>query len=125
MVPEDKNFILATWLRGLYYGDSVFSNMRKSTFMSSYHAVIEHLLTKNANSIKVACLKDDPSVILGYAVLAQNDTTLHWAFTKKGWRSIGIIKDLLPNSIKYVTHLTKVGNSIVKSKGWEFNPFIN
>ena len=37
---EDINFIYATWLRGLYYGESYFSLMPKDIFMAKYHGVI-------------------------------------------------------------------------------------
>jgi hypothetical protein len=124
LLPEDKNFIFATWLRGLYYGDSVYSHMRKQTFMAGYHAVIDHILEKPTTVVKIACLKDDPSVILGYSVLSEAETVLEFVFVKKQWRKIGIAKDLVPSTVRHVTHLTKAGLGIVKQKDWDFNPFL-
>lgn len=123
-VPEDKNFILATWLRGLYYGDSVYSNMKKQTFMETYHKIIETVLATPQIKIKIACLKEDPSVILGYAALAATPNTIHWVFVKKFWRGIGLAKDLVPKETNATTHLTKIGLSILKKKDWAFNPFL-
>jgi len=121
--PEDKNFILATWLRGLYYGDSWFREIRKDIFMENYHKVIENILARPGVSVQVACLKDDPEVILGYSVSRGN--TLDWVFIKAAWRGIGIAKSLLPKDLNVVTHLTKPGLSILKKKLPEvvFNPF--
>lgn len=123
MIPEDKNFIMATFLRGLYYGDSVFTNIPKNIFMTNYHTVAEGILARPSTRISIACLKEDPTVILGYSVLNDNET-LSWVFVKKNWRGIGIAKDLTPSTVKTVTHLTKVGLSIVKKKGLVFNPFL-
>lgn len=121
-VPEDRNFILATFLRGLYYGESWFSIIQKDAFMQHYHKVIEFILAKPETEIKVACLKDDPNVILGYSVFERN--RLHWIFVKKPWRNIGIARDLAPKEFDTVTHLTKVGLSIIKNRKVEFNPFV-
>lgn len=121
---EDKNFILATMLRSLYYSGSVFSEMRKQAFMENYHKVVEHLLQKNEQNIKISCLKEDPGVILGYSILDVSGSILHFIFVKKSWRTIGIAKDLVPSTVKFVTHLTKTGLSIAKNKGLEYQPFL-
>ena len=52
-VMDDKNFILATMLRGIYYGDTAFSEMEKSVFMSNYHNVVERLLESGATTVRV------------------------------------------------------------------------
>lgn len=124
MLPEDKNFILATWLRGTFYGESVYSNMPKSLFMDKYHKVLEFLLTNPNTKVRVACLKDDADVILGYSVFTKDSNTLHWVFVKKSWRGIGIARDIVPSSITTITNLTKIGNSIAKKKQLTFDPFI-
>lgn len=119
--PEDRNFILATFLRGLFYGDSWFTIIPKHIFMEHYHKVIVYLLDKSTTEIKVSCLVEDENVVLGYSITSPD--TLHWVFVKKQWRGIGIAKDLVPESIKVVTHLTKVGLSIISRKKLDFNPF--
>lgn len=122
MTNDDKNFVYASWLRGLYYGETWYSEVPKTIFMENYHKVIDFILDSKSTSVKISCLKEDPSVILGYAVL-NNTNGLHWVFVRKAWRNIGIAKDLV-KSVSYCTHLTKVGMSIMKKKGWVFNPFI-
>lgn len=122
--PDDYNFIIATWLRGLYYGDSWFSLIPKQVFMTRYHHIIEALLGSNKVIVKVACLKEDPEVILGYSVLSVDLTAVHWVFVKKAWRTIGIAKQLTPESVTTATHLTKTGLSILTKKKTVFNPFL-
>lgn len=124
-VEGDRNFILATLLRGLYYGDSWFSLIPKKIFMESYHPVAVWLLALPSTKIKVACLKEDSDVILAYAIMSQEEDRLDWVFCKSAWRSIGLAKSLVPNTVKNVTHLTKVGLSILKSHPEvQFNPFL-
>ncbi len=123
-IESDKNFIMATFLRGLYYGDSWFSEIPKSVFMSHYHKVIEFLLDKDTTEIKIACLKDDPEVILGYSILTPSTNVVHFVFCKKSWRAIGIAKALVPDSTKVATHLTKLGLSIIRKKNIDFNPYL-
>lgn len=126
--PEDHNFIMATFLRGLFYGDSWFSLIPKSIFMANYHPIAERLL-KGAPTIKVACLKEDPNTVLGYSIYRtipvedQNIVILDWVFCKSAWRGIGIGKDLLPGKVHAVTHLTKQGKSMLPKLGAIFNPF--
>lgn len=120
----DKNFIFSTFLRGLYYGDSWFTHIPKDIFMANYHVVLEQLLASPNAFVVVSCLKDDPDVILGYAILNHDLTTLHWVFCKSAWRGIGIAKSLVPPTVTSVTHLTKAGFGILsKHKSVVFNPF--
>lgn len=123
-LPGDMNLILATWLRGLYYSDSWYSEIPKNIFMDQYHKIIKTILASPHTSVRVACLKEDPEVILGYAVLSNVHTAVHWVFCKKNWRGIGIAKDLVPNTVNSATHATKVGLGIMKKKGYIFNPFL-
>lgn len=122
---EDKNFILSTFLRGLYYGDSWFSSIPKAIFMENYKRIADALVSGKATSIKVACLKEDPDVILGYSILSQDYQTIHWVYVKNAWRNKGIAKSLLPKYPTTVTHLTKLGRELVtKFNNIIFNPFL-
>lgn len=129
ITDEDKNFIYATWLRGLYYDkDSWFKNINKEIFMENYHKVIEKILYSPNAQVKIACLKNDPDVILGYSVtrIYPEVKVLDWVFVKSAWRKIGIAKGLVSEDVKAVTHLTTPGKSILKSKMplVLYNPFI-
>lgn len=110
-LESDKAFIKATFLRGLYYSDSWFSVIPKDIFMKNYSLFIDKLLEKYAGSTKLACLIEDPDVILGYAILG-TDNTAHWAFVKKAWRRQGIARSLLPKDLAIVTHLNMLGRTL-------------
>jgi hypothetical protein len=119
---EDASFIFSTWLKGLRFGNDWYSLIDSKVYFSVYHKVIEGILSKPNVSVKVACLKEDPGVILGYAVYS--GTRLDWCHVKKSWRNIGLARDLVPQNITTVSHLTSVGRSILKKReGVSFNPF--
>ena len=119
---DDRNFILATFLRGLYYGGFFYSEMEKSTFMKNYHPIAEKLIT--ISKITVACDKTAPDVIYSYIMINPSETAVHFTFTKAAWRKIGLAKSLVPLSIETVSHLTKQGLSILrKYPTLKFDPF--
>ena len=119
---EDASFIFSTWLKGLRFGNDWCSLIDSKVYFSVYHKVIENILSKPNVSVKVACLKEDPGVILGYSVYS--GTRLDWCHVKKSWRNIGLARDLVPTNIATVSHLTSVGRSILKKhQSVSFNPF--
>ena len=118
----DENFVLSTFLRGIYYGDSWFSQIPKDIFMSNYKIVAETLVKRG--NVKVACLKDDPDTIIGYSILSPDYQTIHFVYVKKLWRNHGVARSLLPQFPTTVTHLTALGKELVtKFNNVIFNPF--
>ena len=119
----DEAFIYATWLRGLYHSDTWYNYIKKDVFMHHYHRVIEHILNNPTTEITLACLKDDESVIVGYSVGTKDKKILHFTFVKKAWRNIGVAKMLISVLPQSVTHVTKVGLSLIQKLRIDFNPF--
>ena len=121
-VEADRPLIYATWLKGLRHANDHFELIQNTAYFKHQHALISSILDNFDTTVKIACLKEDPSVILGYCVF--NGPVLHWVFVKKAWRKIGLARDLVPKDIKIVTHVTKVGRDLLqKSPGIEFNPY--
>jgi GNAT superfamily N-acetyltransferase len=121
---DDENFIYSTWLKGLRYGNELFSLIDQEIYFKTYHVIIEFLLKHPTTRIEVAALKEDPEVILGYVV--RNQDTVHWLFVKQAWRGIGLARSLLSAPFEFVSHLTDQGASLLKQKypTVKFNPFI-
>jgi len=123
---NDHNFILATFLRGVYHGDTFFSQVPKDLFMSRYKLVAQGLVNDPNTKIKVACLPDDPDVVLGYSILSGDYSTVNFVFVKNAWRLKGIGRSLLPKDFKYVVpqHITGAGKIILtKFPTVKMNPF--
>lgn len=122
--PADKNFVCATFLKGLYYGDSWFTLIPKDVFMTNYKRVIEAVINKPTVTIVMACLKDDPDVLVGYSILDEGGNVLHWVYVKSAWRLQGFGKLLVPQTVTTLTHLTRVGKTLMnKLPNAQFNPF--
>ena len=121
---KDKNFILATFLRGLYYGNSWFNMIEKTIFMNEYKVIANAILSSSKTVVKIACLPDDPDVILGYSVLSADYQTVHWVHVKAAWRKKGIGRSLTPAHPAYASHLSDLGKQLLKKlPETTYNPF--
>lgn len=122
---DDTNFIYATWLPGLYYGNDWFRQIQQNVYFRNYHKVVQNLMSRPGVYINIACLKEDPEVVLGYAVCQKHEdgSILHWIFVKPVWRKLGIAKELAPKNVLAVTHMTKMARNI-KPTNWVFDPFL-
>lgn len=121
---SDKAFILATFLRGVYYGDSWYSLIPKDIFMDNYKYVAEGLVNSPTTEVMIACLPEDPDVILGYSIMGKNFQRIDFIYVKSAWRKKGIAKALMPKMATEVTHLTAVGKILMKKyPNLMFNPF--
>lgn len=131
--PSDESFIYSSWLMGQYYGNlpgkggnkkpsfDYLGSIDKNAFMKNYHSYIEAVLKFPETCIRVACLKEDEDVILGYSVF--HGPVLNWVMVKPDWRGLGIMNDLVPKGISWTTSLTKIGFDIMKKRNWGFNPW--
>lgn len=90
---DDLNFILSTWLKS-YRLDSKFTNfIRNSVFYPWHERLIKKILARENTRPYVACLKEDPFVILGY--LITEGPVVHFAYVKGPFRRMGIFKTMM------------------------------
>lgn len=118
--PADKSLIFSTWLKGLRYANDWFEQIDQDAYFKHYQHVVENYISRPSTEIRVACLIEDPDVILGYSVFEPG--VLHWVFVKPLWRRIGLSRDLIPDDIHTFTHLTNIGLKMKKDR--IFNPFL-
>lgn len=111
---QDKNFIFSTFLRGMYYGQHPDKRPEKDQFMRTKDQELKKVIKNSI--IKVACFKDGLDVILSYVILSKDESVLHFVFTKKAWRKIGLTKLLLNDKLKSVSSLTTIGSAILKNR---------
>lgn len=112
---SDFAFIYSTWLKGLRYGNDTYEKIDKKAYFEKYHHIIEKILEHPSTYIMVACLGDDPSTILGYAVRS-GENIIHYVHVKNAFRRFGIATALAPQKLLKVTHITNVGWSILCEK---------
>lgn len=118
---DDQDFIYATWLRPFYYDNDYVAEVDKDAFFAKYPKAINLILGGRDVTVRIACLKDDPEVILGYSVIENHK--LHWVYVKKAWRQLGIATKLVPKEINTITHLTELAKRL-KPREWKFDPFL-
>lgn len=123
--PTDEGLIYSSWLKALRYGNDWFSHIAPVSFFTHYRKVIDSILSRPGIEIRIACLKDEPDVIVGYSIFEKRLalSILHWVFVKHDWRGIGIANQLLP-PFDRITHLTKIGRAIKIKKDLIFDPFL-
>lgn len=121
---EDLAFVKSCFLRGMYYGNTWYSDIPKNIFMENYSRVADAMINSPKKVIKVACLKDDIDVILGYSIMNFDYSSIDFLFVKSAWRRQGIGRSLIPQYPRFVTHLTELGKTLLpKLKDCVFNPF--
>ena len=125
MRPDDLPFIYATWLNGLYFGNVMIGKTKRSVFYPQYKAVVQAIMAKPNLEVQVVCLKEDPDVIIAYAISEMHPRigrVLHWVFTRAIWRRMGIAKQIVPKDVVAHTHISMMGRDL-KPEEWVFYPY--
>lgn len=116
MTEADFPFIMATWLRGNYYGNPITQS--PAHYYNEYPKIIKNILSLPNVEIRIAGIQGDPLWIAGFSVIT--DRTLYWVYVKKGFRKKGIATLLMGNrAINQVIGRTKVGKAITEKKGFK------
>lgn len=104
--------------------------MPKIKAYALFRQILENMIKNPSIQIKIACLKEDPYVILGYSVTektSESESILHWVYVKKLWRSIGLLFDLLLDAapISYYSHTSKAFEAILQKNphSMKYNAF--
>lgn len=121
----DEGFIYSTWLRGLSYRCPLFKEIPKEFFYDIYGKVVNAILSRPTTLIYIACLKDDPEIILSYSIQEKTSlgNVLHWVYTKQAWRELGLARKLIDPTTIYYTHQTTLAKYI-KPLHWKYNPLL-
>jgi len=111
-LPEiDNGLIYTTWCNGKYYGTDPKPDLSWGKFIRQWSVRITEIL-KIAKTI-IACTKDNPEFIVGYAVV--NENNLEWVFVKERMRKQGIATLLIKNEpIQTFSSPTVLGRAIAE-----------
>lgn len=128
MIAEDEPFIYSAWLKSVRNESPVYVNVPDRVFYVAHHAVIERLLP--SSTVALACLRDDPSVLIGFAVAATKRDGIHFIYVKSAFRRMGIAKALIENlSLNidkcFCTHWTNFLSQTQRAKwpGLVYDPY--
>lgn len=128
-IVGDTEFIASTWLNYVKQYTGIGKSVSKSVFMDNHGELVKKAL--KVSNIIVACHKDDPETILGFAVTerASHQDVVHFVFVRKELRGKGVGQSLL-NVFKKknrvcITHSTRKENELfTKNYSFvEYNPY--
>jgi len=120
--PADKNFILATWLKGQRWGSQHYSWVPQDLYFDKYGPKIIEILKTPGVDIRIACDQEIPTWIAGYSIF--KDHELYWIHVRKDYRGKGIAKLLLSGQpITTAKAMTWTGAAIAEKHGIAFDPF--
>lgn len=109
----DAPLVFSTWRDALWF-EQERDEAESIQFYRAVNKKIRFLLAMPDTKIKIACLKDDPDIIIGYSVV--NKDNVIWTYVKFDYRRKGIA-NLLCKGLKSVSFpLTRIGEKIVRLK---------
>ena len=127
---EDIPFIFSTWLKSYKHSSYFAKRIRYDIFFDNHHSIIERIIAKPTCRALVACLDDDPSVILGYIVFETTKVpTFHYIFIKKAFREMQISKMFLldekidPDSCQFTHWTFDLDKVLKKYPNMIYNPY--
>jgi len=121
---DDIPFIYATWSNCIKQGSDLGRISGTILFFTAFHKLIDSILLKETCKIRVACLPDDPNVILGF--LVAYPTQIHFIFVKQVFRGLGIGRALYEAAGKpliYTMKTSLIEPLLTKMPGLIYNPF--
>lgn len=117
---SDVDFLYVSWLRPLYHDCNANDEIDRDKFMSFYNKRLTYILARPATEVLVACLAEDPDVIIGYSVIEWRK--LWWVYVKKAWREMGIAKKLIGVRVNSCAYVSDTARGL-KPKDWDVNPY--
>lgn len=123
--PQYKAVVRSRWIRTYRHCNDYMKLIYAPAYYSAYEVYVERILERPNVEVRIAVLQDDVDVVLGFSITETPDI-LHYVEVKRIMRRNGIANALVPEKIRYFTHLTKLGLRIWSQKNPEarFSPFI-
>lgn len=115
----DSGLIYSSYAKGVFHGSTTEISTPKAEWFKDFHQKVGHQLD-NAK-VYIACLEDDPSTIIGYSIV-ENDE-LQFVYVKEVFRNKGIATLLTKNKYKTINqgHITRVAQAILEKYQKEKN----
>lgn len=110
---RDAALVYSTWRNSLWY-DKKLEQARADAFYRFMNKKIKKILSNPKTEVKVACLSDDPDLIIGYSVMT--GSIIEWVYVKKDYRTKGVGRLLTKGFTLVAFPETRIGSSIVKLK---------
>jgi GNAT superfamily N-acetyltransferase len=109
---SDRDFVFSSWLFSFKGASPFAKRIRGKDFYKNHQKVIENIIERPTLMTCVACLEDDPDVILGFIIWEQDQGTVsvHYIFVKEIYRGNGVgaflWEEIPKKEVIYASHLT-------------------
>ena len=113
-MEHDAAMLFSTWRNALWYDNPNRDESKNHAFFRSCSRLIKTIIANPYTRVYIACLSDDPSLILGTAVL--NKDNLVWVYVKADYRGKGIATLLTKGFATVSNPSTIIGKAIVRDK---------
>lgn len=113
--PDDFAFIIDAWRRS-YEGSPAVRGAEREHYRIEMTRAIRRLCDRA--EVRVACDPQDEDTVVGFAAFTGDE--LHYAYTKKDFRGIGVAKQLLEGVP--IAAYTFQSNNARPPQGWAFRP---
>ncbi len=120
-----QNVVRSRWVRTYRNCNDMMKLVFPPAYYSAYSVYVKQILARPLVEVRLAVLQEDPDVVLGFSI-TEAENVLHYVEVKRDLRRNGIATALVPNEIKWFSHITKTGLKIWSRKYPEahFSPFI-
>jgi len=116
------NMVRSRWVRSYKRDNDFMKIIHPPAYYHHYNNYVKMVLARPTATVRLAALSDDNDVVLGFSVI--EGPVLHYVHVPRAYRKQGIGRLLVPNEIKWFTHITKLGLSLwSKLPGAKFDPF--
>lgn len=143
----DESFVFSTWLKSCWQirktecqlvGEGKLALIRQGAYTAfiphdiyyrEYRKFVEKVMS--VSQVTVACMKDDPSQVLGYMVhrMLGDVPVISFAYVKQPYRGMGIAKlmasQFIGNETAIITHIQPWLSQNFKKHRLIYNPFID
>jgi hypothetical protein len=110
--PEtDSPIIYSSWRNSLWYDEKRDERLANEFYYKATQG-IKKLLAQSNTKVRIACAKDEPDFIAGYAVMTGNH--LEFCYIKINYRKKGIATLLAKNCTSFAHPSTKIGKKIAE-----------
>lgn len=129
---EDMPFFFSATLQSHFYSSPSCLNLLPSIYYPEHKKALQRLLERDAIFLTIACLKEDPDVILGFALTEPRENVLHYMYVKRAFRRFGVARELMAAlgielRRAHVSHWTDDMADIQRTKRYPeltYNPYL-